>query len=296
MFDESGDPMNSLAAELALAGYDVYGYSVRNTFVPPRGCSTGAFDCSVMAHWGWAESWLPDIEYIRQNVKGNVKPAIGGISRGAALAIAAINQNPNAYSGLLAWDVMLYSENPRIIGINTFACNSLTAAVNNGVYANEAIGNLKIIVPLNIFAAMNVFSTPGPQFTGNFIQLVANATRTGFQFADYERVKAIIATTTDVEPIAGTRDGVCSMKGDRTFTGNLASFSGPILAFEEEFGFGPYMQDTINLTSSTNVRLVFNPGEGHLDSWMSPDHVAKIDSVIIDWLDNDVFPEQRLRR
>src|SRR5688572_19435312 len=53
MVDESGDPTQSIAAQLALAGYDVYGYSPRQTGLPPRPCTTGAFDCSVMLHWSW---------------------------------------------------------------------------------------------------------------------------------------------------------------------------------------------------------------------------------------------------
>src|SRR5262249_31464706 len=39
---ESHDPMESLAATLALAGYDVYGYSPRTANLPVNACSSGA--------------------------------------------------------------------------------------------------------------------------------------------------------------------------------------------------------------------------------------------------------------
>ena len=295
MFNENGDVMQSLAATLAFANYTVYGYSPRTTGLPPNPCTTGAFDCSVMRDWSWSQAILPDIDYIRRRAARdypNEKPAIGGLSRGGMLGVAAVNANPSAYSGLLLWDAILYSAAPTIVAFNASICAGHTANLAAGNYFNEFLPALiKRITPISEVASMQFFSNPAPGLgTPTFIQLVPNSTRSAYEFASYARLLDFVARLNNVEAIAGLRDGSCSFAGDRTFTSNLASFTSPIFAIKQGQGFGPHMDDTINLTSSTNVRVQDNTAFGHLDAYLAADHATYVEAPILNWLNTDVFP------
>ncbi|HEY8187459.1 MAG TPA: hypothetical protein VIF64_15415 [Pyrinomonadaceae bacterium] len=296
MLNENGDVTQSLAAKLALANYTVYGYSPRTTGLPPNPCSTGAFDCSVMRDWSWSQAVLPDIDYIRRSVARDYpheKPAIGGLSRGGMLGVAAVNAHPTAYSGLLLWDAILYSADPTVVAFNTVTCAGHTANLAAGNYFNEFLPALvKRVTPISEAASIQFFGNPAPGLgTPTFIQLVPNNTRTAYEFASYARLLDFVAGLNNVEAVAGLRDSSCSFAGDRTFTSNLENFTGPIFAIKQGRGFGTYMGDTINLTRSRNVRVQDNPAFGHLDAYMTPNHATYIEGPILDWLDSDVFPD-----
>jgi pimeloyl-ACP methyl ester carboxylesterase len=296
MLNENGDVMQSLAATLALANYAVYGYSPRTTGLPPNPCTTGAFDCSVMRDWSWSQAMLPDIDYIRRRAARDYpreKPAIGGFSRGGMLGVAAVNANPSGYSGLLLWDAILYSENPVVAAFNAGICSGHTANLAAGNYFNEFLPALvKRVTPISEVASLQFFGNPAPGLgTPTLIQLVPNSTRTAYEFASYARLLDLVAGLNNVEAIAGLRDSTCSFAGDRTFTANLASFTAPIFAIKQGQGFGPYMDDTINLTNSTNVRVQNNSAFGHLDAYLRADHATYVEEPILDWLGTDVFPD-----
>jgi pimeloyl-ACP methyl ester carboxylesterase len=297
LLDENNDPMRSLAATLALADYTVYGYSPRTANLPVNACSTGIVDCSIVKEWDF-DAYLSEIDYIRQQVARDYddeKPAIGGLSLGGMLGVAAVNARPSGYSGLLLWDAILYSADPVIIELNTANCAALTGALAAGAYYEEGLPTvIKQLTQAGEAAAVQFFGVAQPSLgTPTFIQLVADSTQSRFQFASFPRVAAFVSAFNNVEALAVLRDVQCSFAGDRTFTGNLAHFVAPVFAIKEHQGFGAYMQDTIDLMRSKKVRIQDDFAFGHLDAYLTGEHAAFVEAPILDWLDTDVFPRHR---
>jgi pimeloyl-ACP methyl ester carboxylesterase len=297
LLDEDGDPMRSLAATLALADYTVYGYSPRTANLPVNGCSSGAVDCSIISQWDF-NAYLADIGYIREQVARDYddeKPAIGGLSLGGMLGVAAVNAKPSGYSGLLLWDAILYSANPIIVELNTANCGGLNAALAGGAFYEEGLPNIvKQLTQAGEAAAVQFFGIPQPALgMPTFIQLVPDVTLTHFQYASFPRVAAFVAAFNNVEALPVLRDAQCSFAGDRTFTANLRHFTAPVFAIKEHQGFGVYMQDTIDLMRSRNVRVQDDFAFGHLDAYLTGEHAAFVEAPILDWLDTDVFPRRR---
>jgi hypothetical protein len=97
----------------------------------------------------------------------------------------------------------------------------------------------------------------------------------------------------NVESLPLIRDFQCSLAGDRTYTGNLHNFHGPILVIEGGQGFGPYMQDTIGLMSSREVRIEVDQAFGHLDAYLTADYQTYTVRRLLDWLGTNVFDKPR---
>ncbi|HJZ80449.1 MAG TPA: hypothetical protein VKD91_08885 [Pyrinomonadaceae bacterium] len=289
---ESHDPMQSLAANLALGGYDVYGYSPRTANLPVNACSSGVVDCSIMRDWDF-NVYLSEIDYIRQHVADieERKPAIGGFSLGGMLGIAAVNANPSGYSGLLVWDAMLYSEYPAVVALNTSLCANLNGALAAGFYFDEGLpNNAKFVVSLGELPTTQVFGSPTPTLgTPTFTLVAPNETFTALKFSSFPRVFEFLMATNNVESLAILRDAECSFAGDRTFTANLHKFKAPVFAIKAGLAFGPYMQDTIDLMGSRNVRVQDNPAFGHQDAYNVADQATYINGPILNWLSADVF-------
>src|SRR5262249_50287887 len=77
-------------------------YSTREGVLAPHACDPPT-DCSAVTAWG-LQAWLDDFVFIRSQIAadhGPVKPVVGGISFGGEAAVAAVNQDPNAYAGLI---------------------------------------------------------------------------------------------------------------------------------------------------------------------------------------------------
>lgn len=290
MINGKHGPMDSLAASLARAHYDVYGYSPRTANLPPHACTTGRVDCSVMKNWDLG-TYVQDIEYIRTQVANRDKPVIGGLSLGGMVGLAAVNANPSGYSGLLLWEALLYSANPAVIALSTQNCASLRAATASGVYWEENLPlTLKQFAQTGEAATISFFGVPQPAVSGtpNWIQLAADPTRTRYEFASFPRVFDFIMAFNNVESLPLIRDFQCSLAGDRTYTSRLRNFHAPILAIEGGQGFGNYMQDTIDLTRSNRVRVQADQAFGHLDALLTSDERYS-EARILDWLKTDVF-------
>lgn len=291
--NENQDAMLSLAATLALAQYDVYGFSPRTFHIPLNGCSSGTVDCSVMANWGFA-TYLADIAYIKEQARHNnpaKKPVIGGLSLGSMLGVAAVNAAPSDYTGLLLWEGIMFSTHPEIVTLNTANCNQDKADIAAGIFFNEGLsGVAKTAVNSGEEASAHLFGDPNPFFgTPTFITAVANATRTQFVYSSFARLKRSVLDFNDVESIAVLRDAHCSFAGDRTFTANVANFTGSIFAIKGGQAFGPYMADTTALfTGASQVRVQSNEEFGHVDAYMSSNHATYIETTILDWL-NTLF-------
>ena len=299
MIGEDHGNLRSLAESLARAHYDVYGYSPRTANVPALGCSSGVVDCSVMRDWGLA-AYLGDIEYIRaQAAARGEKPVIGGLSLGAILGLAAVNANPTGYSGLLMWEGMIYSNHPAVIALAGQNCANLRAAIGGGTYYEENFPlYLKQLAQTGEAATIQFFGVPQPTVSGtpDWMQIVPDPTMTRYEFASFPRLFDFVKAFNNVESLAVMRDFQCSLAGDRTYSDRLGSFRGPVLAIEGGRGFGPYMQDTINLLGSTKVRVEVDPSFGHLDAYLTSHYTTYTVQRILDWLREDVFRSGRGNR
>jgi pimeloyl-ACP methyl ester carboxylesterase len=294
LISANNDPMQSLAAHLALENYDVYGFSSRTSNLGPNACSSRTVDCSIMKDWD-LQAYLDDVDFIRRHAThghGPKKPAIGGLSLGGILGVAAVDADPSAYSGLLLWEAILYSADPTIRTLNMPNCTNVRDAIAAGVYYDEFPNQLKQLAQAGEAATLQFFGNPQPAlFSPNWIQLVPDATHTRFKFASFPRVYEFVLAFDNIVSLALVRDLQCGFSGERTYTSNLKSFKGPIFAIKAGQGFGPYMDDTINLTRSRNIRIQDNSQFGHLDAYLVADHARYIEQPIVQWLNEDVFPD-----
>lgn len=291
--NENQNAMASLAAKLADANYDVYGYSPRTSLLAAGACSSGQVDCSVMANWGIA-TYLADIAYITQQAVAahpGEKPALGGLSLGGILGMAAVNANPTAYSGLLIWESMIYSADPIITTLNTVNCTQDNATLALGVAYTETLSTLaKTAVNGGQPSAVLFMGTPNPVFgTPTFVTATPALIPTTFKYSDYNRLKQAVLDFNDVESEAVLRDFHCAFAGDRTFSNGLNAFTGSVFAIKGGKAFGGYMNDTLNLfTGASSVTVQSNTDYGHVDAYMSPNHDALADQAILNWL-NTIF-------
>jgi pimeloyl-ACP methyl ester carboxylesterase len=292
MIDEKQGPMGSFAASLARAHYDVYGYSPRTANLPPRACTSGGIDCSVMQDWD-LNTYVEDVEYIRAQVANHDKPVVGGLSLGGGVGLAAVNAHPSGYAGLLLWEAMLYSENPVVNALSTPTCSNLRTAIANGAYSEENLGPLlKQLAQGGETATIQFYGVPQPNSVPNWIQLATDTTGIRYHFASFPRVFDFTTKFNDVESLPVLRDLTCSTAGERTYTFNLPNFHDPILAIGGELGFGNYMRDTVDLTGSRRVRMEVDPGFGHLDAYLTSDYEKYTVDRILDWLSADVYRHQ----
>lgn len=291
--DESQNAMLSLAAKLANANYDVYGYSPRTSLIPAGACSGNQVDCSIMSTWGIA-TYVADIDYITQQAVAahpGEKPAIGGLSLGGMLGVATVNANPNSYSGLLTWESMLYSANAAITTLNTANCAQDNATLAAGTAYSENLSNAaKSAVNSGESVAVAFLGTPNPVFgTPTFITATPATVPTQFKYSLFSRLKQGVLDFNDVESVAVMRDFHCAFAGDRTFTNNLTGFTGGIFAIKGRQAYGPYMDDTLNLfTGASSLLVQSNTDYGHVDAYMSSNHNTLLDQPILNWL-NSIF-------
>jgi pimeloyl-ACP methyl ester carboxylesterase len=292
MIGEEHGTREALAVSLAHAHYDVYGYSPRTSHLGPHACTAGGVDCSVMKDWNIG-TYVRDVEFIRTYaMSAGYKPVVGGLSLGAFVGIAAVNGNPSGYSGLLMWEGAMYSTDPTVIELSSQNCSNLNAAISTGIYYEENLPlTLKDLAKEGESATISFFGVPQPTVSGtpNWIQLVPDASATHYEVAWFPRVLDFIAAFNNVESLPVISGISCSLAGDRTYTADLGKFRAPILAIEAGQGFGPYMQQTIDLTSSNNVRIEADQAFGHLDGYLTLDYETYTVNRILKWLKADVF-------
>ena len=123
-----------------------------------------------------------------------------------------------------------------------------------------------------------------------FYQLAGSVAEDRFFFADEALVYANIAQFVDYTAYRTLRDLNCGLAGDRTFTGNLASFNGPIMMFAGGHGFGSGMTDTAAIMTNAQVTLNYNEVYGHVDYVFSTNHLNEVEKPIFHWL-QEVFKQ-----
>lgn len=170
-------------------------------------------------------------------------------------------------------------------------CRCSCEHCERGVLGRKSPLTLKDLARTGEAATISFYGVPQPGVSGtpNWIQLVADPTGKHYQFAWFPRVFDFTIAFNNVEslPIIGSIS--CSLAGDRSYTSNLRSFRAPILAIKAGLGFGPYMQDTIDLTGSTKVRIAADHAFGHLDAYLTANYEKYTTDRILDWLKSDVF-------
>lgn len=308
---EDGRELRSFAAYFALRGFEVWGYSPRT-----RGLALGACPgagCPGMRDWG-LQAFVEDGLYIRERMRqvlGEEGPVVGGFSLGAMAALALIDASPDDWAGALLWEGMLYSADPEVQAANRIVCDSLKAQLAAGALWDDftypfvrLLHELAVDDPdgptfLPDFppgtthrqAYIAALSTPAPAPPGyvpGYTLVVGSAQEERFFYASEERLGLYFLGVNDYDPLALVRDYTCALAGERTFTGNLAGFTAPVLALGAGHGFGPWMGDNLGLLSSTDLTWTVDPELGHLDAFASPDHRQRLEKPIFDWLERVV--------
>ena len=308
--DLSGRVGTSIAGYFALRGFDVYGYSPRFDGIPAGTCEAGLFDCSVMREWDLA-SMVEDITFIRSRIEllhPGTKIVTGGASLGGMLAIAVGNAHPEDYDGLIVWEGILHSEDPAVRALNQGYCAAGEAqlaagAVYDGVGVNvfkEVMRNARLapegLTPIPLFppqltnhqVMVLLLSVPQPgPVTGpvpNYIQMNGSFAEDRLFFASEPFAFENISRFVNYAPNAVVRDLSCSLAGSETdYVSNLANYTGAVLMIGGGRGFGPYMQDQLDLFGSTDKTLRVQPGFGHIDHMMTPQRRRFIERPIFQW-------------
>lgn len=307
----SGDVERSFAGYLARAGFDVWGYSPRETGIQAGACA-GGMDCSPALQWS-LDTVVSDVRYIRSRIEaaapGKV-PVIGGFSLGAISALAALNKYPGQYAGLLAWDGSLVSDDLAVRAHNVPFCNQFNALVSAGTAIDDqSLPFVKLVSSLADSAPNAPFALPVPGFPPGltnrqafvFILSTPNpfapSPRPGFitaagdfasgqlLFSQQDRLAANIADFNDVTANRVSRDMYCSLAGVETkHSTNLNAFNGPVLIVKAGQGFGSIMDELPGKLGSTDVTVIDNNAFGHVDHLGSANHALILEGPVAKWL------------
>lgn len=309
--DETGDRAKSFAAHFARLGYDVWGYSPRETGIGTGQCG-GALDCSEALNWSM-QTIVDDATFIRNQIRAvhaMRAPVVGGLSMGAASALAIVNANPNDYAGLIAWDGSIRTNNPAYIPTVQGFCNQFNAAVAAGTAVeDQSLPFVKLVAQLAESAPNDPFLIPvvgiPPGLTNEqvFVFLlsvpnpVAPSPRPGFTtaagnfpagqffFSDTKRLKANVRAFNDVTANRTTRDLYCSLSGaENAYTSNLFNFNKPVLILKAGQGFGSIMDELAVFFGPGSVTFQPMNNFGHVDHFGSPNHLAVLENPIANWL------------
>jgi pimeloyl-ACP methyl ester carboxylesterase len=313
--DPSGAFGSSIAEFFALRHYDVYGLGPRFEAIPAGTCEAGLFDCSVMAGWN-LQSMVDDIAFVRSQIEllhPGTEIVAGGASLGGILALATADAHPDDYDGILVWEGMLASPDPVVQALNQGYCDALEAAiaggaVSDGVGANvfKAVSKQAELAPsgLNliplfpptltahqVLVLLLSVTAPGPVTmpVPGYVQMAGSFPDDELFFASEPRVFEDVGRFNSYVPNPVVRDVSCSLAGEETaYVDNLGAFTGSVLALGGGRGFGPFMQDNLDLLGSTDVTFLLEPDFGHIDHFMTAQHRQFVERPILDWL-REVF-------
>lgn len=312
---DGGDITKSFAGYLARLGYDVFGYSPRETGIAGGACAAG-LDCSPALQWSM-QTVIDDVTFIRGKM-GTLSPGklpvVAGFSLGAATALAVVNQNPKAYSGLLAWEGSLVTDDPAIRAHAQGFCTQFEGMLAAGVAVDDqslpfvktvnqfALGspNAPFVLPVPGFppgltnrqALLLILTTPNPIAPSprpGFITAAGDFMAGTLTHSDLARLQANIAAFNDVTANRVTRDFYCSLAGNAPqYSSNLAAFKAPVLILQAGQGFGPIMTELPTKLGSTNVTFHGIHNYAHVDHLGSNHHLFVLEGRVAQWL-NQVF-------
>ena len=309
--DPDGAFGSSIAEFFALRNFDVYGYSPRFEGLPAGTCEAGLFDCSVMKSWN-IESMVEDIAFIRSKIEElhpGTKIVTGGASMGGILAAAVADAAPEDYDGVILWEGMLHTPDPAVRALNQGYCASLEAQLAAGASFDPLLGLIKQVAqlaeinphgltPIPLFppnltnhqVLLLVFTTPNPgpisMPVPDYIQMNGSLAEGRFFFAAEPRIyENVVDRFVNYAPVVVARDVSCSLAGTETkYVDNLGAFHGSVLAIGGGRGFGPYLDDQLDLfTGTADKTVLLKEGFGHIDHFMTPDHRKFVERPIYEW-------------
>lgn len=311
LWNEDGDITKSFAAFFVRAGYEVWGYSPRETGIATGTCGV-SLDCSPALNWS-LQTVIDDVTFIRSRIKlvFPVKdPVIGGLSLGAVSAIAVINQYPRDYAGLLAWEGSPATSDPLVMAHNTPFCNQYRALVTAGVPVDDqnlpfvktlavlarTAPNAPFLLPVpgfppgltNLQAFVLVMSAPNPIAPSprpGFITAAGDFLSGQFFYSEKRRLFAAIAEFNDVTANRVGRDLYCSLAGlETSYTDRLSRFRAPVLIIKAGQGFGTIMDELPARISSPSISSIGINAYAHIDHLGTPLHALQLETPILFWL------------
>jgi pimeloyl-ACP methyl ester carboxylesterase len=261
-----------------------------------------------MASWG-IQTRLDDFKFIRDLIAaehGSVKPVVGGVSLGGLTALAAVNQDPNAYAGVILIEAGIAPLSDSRRASHHDYCSLLRDQLNLGKWFDSdsaalgmAVLQLSLASPdatspffppaTNRQAYLLTLGTPSPgppysPFPAGLVLVTTSVSENRLLVASENLTASQILNANFFIPTAEVIDATCALGGERTFSNNLGAFTGPVLAFEAELGLGKEMQSTLGLLGSRNIQVHFDPGFGHADLFYHPDHATRLEGTILQWL------------
>lgn len=310
---DGGDYNKSFAGFFARRNYDVWGYSQRVQGLTAGQCESNAIDCAPMAGWGM-QTILDDVAFIRGQIetgRPGAKTVVGGLSLGSIASVAVINSSPADYAGAILIEGTLYDADPTVRAINANFCSAFEGLLAGGVfYDGQGTPGFKLLSQLAEVAPNDPTPLPGfpPGFTNHrawvaamsappltpttprpgYFFLAGSVAEDRFFFADEALVHANISRFVDYVTTRTIRDVSCGLAGERTFSNNLQSFTGPVIMFAGGHGFGTGMTDTAGLLSNADVMMNFRDDYGHVDHVFSTNHSHEVEHPILSWLTHEV--------
>ena len=308
--DPSGALGSSIAEFFALRNFDVYGYSPRFEAIPAGTCEAGLADCSVMAGWD-LQSMVDDIAFVRSQIEllhPGTKIVAGGASLGGILAFAIADAAPGDWDGILPWEGMLATPDPVVQALNQGYCDAIEAAIAAGAVfdgvgpnvfrtvakqaelAPEGLNIIPLFPPTltthQVMVLLLSVTAPGPVSmpVPDYVQMAGSFPDDELFFASERRVFENVGRFNSYAPNPLVRDVSCSLAGVETaYVDNLGAYTGSVLAIGGGRGFGPFMQDNLDLLGSTDVTFLLELDFGHIDHFMTAEHRRFVERPILRW-------------
>jgi hypothetical protein len=302
---------NSITAHLAQSNIDVYVYGPRASLLTPGACNTR--DCSPMASWGM-QARLDDLAYIQGLLRPDEKAVIGGLSLGGMTALAAVDQQPAFWAGLIDLDGILLVNDSALSMSYSLVCGGLHGQIAGGQWFNDTLNEgLQALLSLSVTDPGGLSPVPGfPPGTTNrqaylialtspsdgppgsifppgFTLTVGSVALNRLFFAAEDRVASAITAFSAYISNLEIADVTCALAGDPTFTSNLGQYKGPTLAFKQGAGFGSLIDANLAALGGP-VTVADFPAFGHVDVVSSPRHKQLFEDRVLSWLgDAHVF-------
>lgn len=292
---ESGRYVRSLAGRLARLNYDLWLVGERQTGLAPGDCESGV-DCSAIGEWN-TQAYVDDAVFALSLLRGGdeeIKPAIGGFSAGSNMAMAAVNQMPDEFAGLMMYEGTYYTEDPVQIAHNQGMCSAITGLLDAGQLYDPSIAILGQVLqaaqadPDGVFpvpgfppgttntqAMLFIFGSPPPigalSPTPDFIRNRVDFDSQTFLFTDPNRLMLVGPLFDNYASLSALKDLACGMAGqDTQYIEHLDQFAGDVMMFVGGTGFGPAMLDTASLFSAaSSVSIESQPDFGEADFYFN---------------------------
>jgi pimeloyl-ACP methyl ester carboxylesterase len=258
---------------------------------------------------------LDDLEYIKSQIQAarpGQKPVVGGYSLGAMLSTAAINATPADYRGVILWEESIYTDDAAIQALNQPLCDYWQNQLAQGAYYDTGAQGFRALAGLALtqpndptpapgfppgttnrqaFIMVLTSSFPGPfsQPTPWFVLAAGDPQSATLFFANVERVARNALTFVDYTPSVLGRDLSCGLAGERTYTGQLSAYTGPIYVMQAGRGAGDIVTETALATGSNDIRYNRVDVFGHVDHWATDAHRHFVEVPLLNWLDTAAF-------